>query len=244
MITDEYQRPIHPEVQEYMRRYVKEKQDWETVDDEYCWGMYYTGSTTEIKEKSSHSYTHGEGSTQIKTGRESTTETGERKILSIPRVQRPRNTGRQESGERGHLRHHQESPRNGSSPNFRKNRILGHDQRPHQSSYNTRNSHDPAILRPLEPRRGTMAPTQTHPRLFRFQPTWSQHTTRLKRQLGLDKDRKHRSYAWKVRRAAKEVCQATKYQGDTALTTHPSSKMWGEETKESGEKGSRPHNQW
>jgi hypothetical protein len=106
MITDEYQWPIHPEVQEYMRRYVKEKQDWETVDDEYCWGMYYTGSTTEIKEKSSHSYTHGEGSTQIKTGRESTTETGERKILSIPRVQRPRNTGRQESGERGHLRHH------------------------------------------------------------------------------------------------------------------------------------------
>jgi len=64
MITDEYQRPIHPEVQEYMRRYVTEKQDWETVDDEYCWGMYYTGSTTEIKEKSSHSYTHGEGSTQ------------------------------------------------------------------------------------------------------------------------------------------------------------------------------------
>jgi len=36
MIMDEYQRPIHPEVEEYMRRYVTGKQDWETVDDEDC----------------------------------------------------------------------------------------------------------------------------------------------------------------------------------------------------------------
>ena len=47
----------------------------------------------------------------------------------------------------------------------------------------------------------------------------------LKRQLSLDKDRKYRSYGWKILRTVKEVFQATKYQGDTALTIHPSSKM-------------------
>jgi len=36
MIMDEYERPIHPEVENYLRRYVTEKQDWETVDDEDC----------------------------------------------------------------------------------------------------------------------------------------------------------------------------------------------------------------
>jgi len=51
MITDEYQRPIHQEVEEYMRRYVTGKQDWETEHDEDCWGINYTGPTTEIKGK-------------------------------------------------------------------------------------------------------------------------------------------------------------------------------------------------
>jgi len=58
----------------------------------------------------------------------------------------------------------------------------------------------------------------------------------LKRQLSWNKDRKHRSYAWKVLRAIKEVFQATKYQGDTALTIPPffknagrgNEKIWGE----------------
>ena len=44
---------------------------------------------------------------------------------------------------------------------------------------------------------------------------------KLKQQLRLDKDRKHRSYAWTVLRATKEVFQATKYQGDMALTIPP-----------------------
>jgi len=51
MITDEYRRPIHPEVEEYMRRYVTDEQDWEQVDNEECWGMNYTGPKTEIKDK-------------------------------------------------------------------------------------------------------------------------------------------------------------------------------------------------
>jgi len=48
---DEYRRPLLPEVEEYMRRYVMDEQDWEQVDDENCWGMNYTEPTTEIKDK-------------------------------------------------------------------------------------------------------------------------------------------------------------------------------------------------
>jgi len=57
------------------------------------------------------------------------------------------------------------------------------------------------------------------------------------RQLRLDKDKKHRSFAWKILRIVKEVFQATKYQGDTALTIPPffknagrdNERIWGEE---------------
>jgi len=51
LLTDEYRRPIHPEIEEYMRRYVANDQDWETVDDEDCWGVNYTEPTLQIKEK-------------------------------------------------------------------------------------------------------------------------------------------------------------------------------------------------
>jgi len=59
MIMDEYRRAIHPEVEEYMRRYVMDEQDsdLEQVDDEDCWGMNYTGPTMDIKDKSSPSST-------------------------------------------------------------------------------------------------------------------------------------------------------------------------------------------
>jgi len=59
----------------------------------------------------------------------------------------------------------------------------------------------------------------------------------LTRQLRLDKDKKHRLFAWKILRIVKEVFQATKYQGDTALTIPPffknagrgNERIWGEE---------------
>ena len=64
MITDEYRRPIHPEVEEYMRRYVTDEQDGDNVDDEDCWWVNYTEPTTEIKDKINLSFTHGEKDTQ------------------------------------------------------------------------------------------------------------------------------------------------------------------------------------
>jgi len=36
LLNDEYRRQIHPEIEEYMCRYVSDDQDWEKVDDEDC----------------------------------------------------------------------------------------------------------------------------------------------------------------------------------------------------------------
>jgi len=66
MITDEYRRPIHPEVEEYMRRHVTDEQDWEKVDDEDCWGVNYTEPTTKIKDKLNLSFTDGEENTHMR----------------------------------------------------------------------------------------------------------------------------------------------------------------------------------
>ena len=48
IITDENKRPMHPEVKNFMRRYVTDEQDWETVDYE---GMNYNGPSVQIKGK-------------------------------------------------------------------------------------------------------------------------------------------------------------------------------------------------
>jgi len=49
LLTDEYRRPIHPEIEEYMRKYISNDQDWEQVDDEDCWGVNYTEPTAHIR---------------------------------------------------------------------------------------------------------------------------------------------------------------------------------------------------
>ena len=51
LLTDQYRRPLHPQIEEYMRRYVSNDQDWEEVDDEDCWGINYTEPTAHIKAK-------------------------------------------------------------------------------------------------------------------------------------------------------------------------------------------------
>jgi len=51
LLTDENRRQIHPEIEEYMRRYVSNDQNWGKVDDEDCWGVIYTEPTSQIREK-------------------------------------------------------------------------------------------------------------------------------------------------------------------------------------------------
>ena len=36
LLVDEYRRPIHPDIEDYMRRYISNDQDLEQVDDEDC----------------------------------------------------------------------------------------------------------------------------------------------------------------------------------------------------------------
>jgi len=51
LLMDQYRRPLHPEIEEYMRRYVSNGQGWEEVDDEDCWGINYTEPTAQMKGK-------------------------------------------------------------------------------------------------------------------------------------------------------------------------------------------------
>ena len=67
-------------------------------------------------------------------------------------------------------------------------------------------------------------------------PIGSSLHTEITRQLILDKDKKHRSFSWKLLRIVKSVFHATKYQGDTAITIPPffqnagrgTERIWGE----------------
>jgi len=67
-------------------------------------------------------------------------------------------------------------------------------------------------------------------------PIGSSLQTKLTRQLILDKDKKNRSFSWKLLRIVKSVLHATKYQGDTAITIPPffqnagrgTERIWGE----------------
>ena len=81
-------RPIHPEIEEYMGRYVSNDQDSEKVDDEDCWGITYTEPTAQIREKiETILHTLG-GTTRGSTGRGNKTEPRERKVFGATRVQR------------------------------------------------------------------------------------------------------------------------------------------------------------
>jgi len=88
LLTDKYRRPIHPEIEEYMRRYVSNDQDWEKVDDEDCWGINYTEPTTQIKEKiETILYTWGEEQPEEEQD-EVTKLNPERERFSVPHASR------------------------------------------------------------------------------------------------------------------------------------------------------------
>ena len=88
LLTDEYHRPIHPDIEDYMRRYISNDQDWEQVDDVDCWGVNYMGPTARIKEKieaTLHSW--GGTITELIQGA-STKPTPDRERFSVPHASR------------------------------------------------------------------------------------------------------------------------------------------------------------
>jgi len=51
LLLDQYCRPLHPEIEAYVRKYVSKGQEWEEADDEDWWGFDYTEPTAHIKAK-------------------------------------------------------------------------------------------------------------------------------------------------------------------------------------------------
>ena len=52
MIIVEYHRQIHPEVENFLRRYISDEQDWDAPDDEDCWGSEYISPSKDMAHSS------------------------------------------------------------------------------------------------------------------------------------------------------------------------------------------------
>jgi len=88
LLTDKYRRPRHPEIKEYMRRYVSNDQDWEKVDDEDCWAVNYTEPTSQIREKT-ETILHIWGGEQPEEEQDEITKSNpERERFSVPHASR------------------------------------------------------------------------------------------------------------------------------------------------------------
>jgi len=158
LLTDEYRRPIHLEIEEYMRRYVSNNQDWEKADDEHCCGIIYTEPTAQIREKI-ETILHTWGEEQLEeAGRGNKTEPRERKVVGATRVQRSKilkdiNLENEVIFEM--IRNPQEV---GAVRIFEKHEFwdstIGNDH--------TRHSHDSATIRTSQHGRSTMTPSETY----------------------------------------------------------------------------------
>jgi len=88
LLLDQYRRPLHLEIEAYMRKYVSKGQEWEEADDEDCLGINYTEPTAHMKAKiESILYTWGEENPE--TAQEQTAkQTPEREWFSVPHASR------------------------------------------------------------------------------------------------------------------------------------------------------------
>jgi len=85
---DQYRRPLHPEIEAYIRKYVSNGQEWEQVDDKDCWGVNYTEPTVQMKAKiESILCAWGEEQPEEEQD-EVTKQTPEREMFSVPHASR------------------------------------------------------------------------------------------------------------------------------------------------------------
>jgi len=88
LLMDQYSRPLHPEIEAYMRKYVSNGQEWEEVEDKDCWGVNYTEPTAHMKAKiESILYTWGEKQPEAEQD-EGAKQTPERERFSVPHASR------------------------------------------------------------------------------------------------------------------------------------------------------------
>jgi len=164
LLTDEYRRPIHPEIEEYMRKYVSNDQDWEKADDEDCWGINYTEPTAQIREKWKPSSTPGGGKQPEEEQDEITKLTPETERFSVPhasrdpRILKDRNLENEDIFEIIRNPPEKGAVRIFEKPEFWDSTIgLTHSYSDH-----TRHSHNSTTIRTSKHGRSTMAPIETH----------------------------------------------------------------------------------
>jgi len=238
MLMDEYRRPIHTEIEEYMQRYVTNDQDWEKVDDDECWGVNYTEPTTQIKEKI-YSILHtwgGEHPGEEQDDRRKRNPQSER--FSVPHASRDPAILKDRNLENEDIFEMIRNP-----PEVGAVRIFEKPESWDSTAGFTQavTTQGIATIR-LPSRPLSIDGAQWH--LLKHTLTKSEPNTfeasiqnELTRQLRLDKDKKHRFFAWKLLWIVKGVFQSTKYQGDTALSILPffknagrgKERIWGEE---------------
>jgi len=238
MITDEYRRPIRPEIEEYMRRYVTDEQDWENVDDEDCWGLNYSEPTTEIKDKI-ESILHSWGGEHLEKEQvERRQPKPEREMFSVPHASRDPEILKDRNLESEDIFETiRNPPEVGAVQIYEKPKFWDTTAGLIKAvtTQGIATIHLPSGPLSLD---GAQWHLLKHT-LVNFEPSalGANIQNEWTRQLRFDKDKKHRSFSWKLLRTVKEVFQATKYQGDTALTIPPffknagrgKARIWGEE---------------
>jgi len=240
MLTDEYRRPIHPEIEEYMRRYVTNDQDldWEKVDDEDCWGVNYTEPTTEIKEKIESILHTWRGEHPEEEQADMRKLTSERERFSVPHASRdPRILKDRNLDNEDIFEIIRNPPEVGAVLIFEKPKFR-------DSTAGLIKAVTTQGIATIHLPSGPLSLDGAQWHLLKHTLTSSEPSTlgasiqnNLTRQLRLDKDKKHRSFSWKLLRTVKGAFQAPKYQVDTALTIPPffknamrsKERIWGEE---------------
>jgi len=219
---DEYRRPIHPEIEEYMRRYISNEQDWEQVDDEDCWGVNYTEPTTQIRGKI-ETILHIWGEEQPESEQDEITKSiPERERFSVPHASRDPKILQDENLENEDIFELIKNP-----PEVGAVRIF---EQPEfwDSTIGPALAMTTQGIATIHLPSGPLSMDGAQWHLLKHtltndgsNPIGSSLQTELARQLILDKDKKHRSFSWKFLRIVKSIFHATKYQGDTAITIPP-----------------------
>jgi len=222
LLTDEYCRPIQPEIEEYMRRYISNDQEWEQVDDEDCWGVNYTEPTTQIREKI-ETFLHIWGAEKPELEQnEITKSTPERERLSVPHASRdPKILQDVNLKNEDIFELIKNTPEVGAVRIFEQPEFWDSTIGPTlaMTTQGIATIHLPSGPLNLDGAqwhllKHTLTKNSSN-------PIGSSLQTELTRQLILDTDKKHRTFSWKLLRIVKSVFHATKYQGDTAITIPP-----------------------
>jgi len=211
LLTDEYRRPIHPEIEEYMQRYVSNVQDWEQVDDEDCWGINYTEPAAQITGKI-ETILHIWGEEQPEKEQDNITKLiPERERFSVPHAARNPKILKDRNLENEDIFELIKNPPEvGAVRIFQQPEFWDTSIGPTQA---VTTQGIATIYLPSGPL--SMDGAQWH--LLKHtltndgpNPLGSSLQNELTRQLRLDQDKKHRSFSWKLLRTLKGVFHATK----------------------------------